>query len=142
MTPPPDGLSKEAWILASIYLAAIIGLVSKPYTEPVIIIAALAASCIAITHFSGSTIKPLDVLNGYSSGTTWLVFSAFTLSAAFVSTGLGKRLAYWFIYQFGGTTLGLGYVTVLLVDPFPATPSNTRAAAVSSFRLSTALPWR
>ena len=95
MTPPPDGLSKEAWILASIYLAAIIGLVSKPYPEPVIIIAALAASCIAITHFSGSTIKPLDVLNGYSSGTTWLVFSAFTLSAAFVSTGLGKRLAYW-----------------------------------------------
>ena len=126
MTPPPDGLSKEAWILASIYLAAIIGLVSKPYPEPVIIIAALAASCIAITHFSGSTIKPLDALNGYSSGTTWLVFSAFTLSAAFVSTGLGKRLAYWFIYQFGGTTLGLGYVTVLLdLILSPATPSNT-----------------
>ena len=70
MTTPPDSLSKEAWVLASIYLAAIIGLVSKPYPEPVIIIAALAASCIAITHFSGSTIKPLDVVNGYSSGTT------------------------------------------------------------------------
>lgn len=88
ITLPPDGLSKEAWILASIYLATIIGLVSNPYPEPVIIIAALAASCIAITHFSGSTIKPLDVVNGYFSGTTWLVFSAFTLSAAFVSTGL------------------------------------------------------
>jgi di/tricarboxylate transporter len=33
MTSPPDGLSKEAWVLASIYLAAIIGLVSKPYPE-------------------------------------------------------------------------------------------------------------
>ncbi|XWJ91083.1 anion permease [Phytobacter ursingii] len=70
ITLPPDGLSKEAGILASIYLAAIISLVSKPYPEPVIIIAVLAASCIAITHFSGSTIKPLDVVNGYSSGTT------------------------------------------------------------------------
>jgi len=33
MTTPPDRLSKEAWVLASIYLAAIIGLVSKPYPE-------------------------------------------------------------------------------------------------------------
>ncbi|WP_181942743.1 anion permease, partial [Klebsiella pneumoniae] len=33
--PPPDGLTKEAWILAGIYLASIIGLVSKPYPEPV-----------------------------------------------------------------------------------------------------------
>ncbi len=33
MTSPPDGLSKEAWVLASIYLAAIIGLVSEPYPE-------------------------------------------------------------------------------------------------------------
>lgn len=129
ITAPPDGLSKEAWILASIYLAAIVGLVSKPYPEPVIIIAALAASCITITNFSDSPVKPLEVLNGYSSGTTWLVFSAFTLSAAFVTTGLGKRLAYWFIYQFGGTTLGLGYVTVLLdLILSPATPSNTARA--------------
>jgi DASS family divalent anion:Na+ symporter len=30
----------------------------------------------------------MDVLSGFSSGTTWLVFSAFTLSAAFVTTGL------------------------------------------------------
>ena len=33
ITSPLDGLSKEAWVLASIYLAAIIGLVSKPYPE-------------------------------------------------------------------------------------------------------------
>ena len=36
--PPPEGLTKEAWILAGIYLASIIGLVSKPYPEPVIML--------------------------------------------------------------------------------------------------------
>ncbi|KII64533.1 Inner membrane protein YbhI [Thelohanellus kitauei] len=71
----------------------------------------------------------MDVLSGFSSGTTWLGFSAFTLSAAFVTTGLGKRLAYWFILKFGGTTLRLGYVTALLdLMLSPATPSNTARA--------------
>ncbi len=41
------------------------------------------------------------------------MFSAFTLSAAFVTTGLGKRIAYLLIGKIGSTT-GLGYVTVFL----------------------------
>ncbi|ELW6990004.1 DASS family sodium-coupled anion symporter [Escherichia coli] len=62
-------------------------------------------------------------------GTTWLVFSAFTLSAAFVTTGLGKRIAYLLIGKIGNTTLGLGYVTVFLdLVLAPATPSNTARA--------------
>lgn len=36
------------------------------------------------------------------------MFSAFTLSAAFVTTGLGKRIAYLLIGKIGNTTLGLG----------------------------------
>ncbi len=39
----------------------------------------------------------------------------FTLSAAFVTTGLGKRIAYLLIGKIGNTTLGLGYVTVSLI---------------------------
>lgn len=35
------------------------------------------------------------------------MFSAFTLSAAFVTTGLGKRIAYLLIGKIGNTTLGL-----------------------------------
>lgn len=127
--PPPEGLTKEAWILAGIYLAAIVGLVSKPYPEPVIMLSAVALSCFTVAKFSDSPINSLDVLSGYASGTTWLVFSAFTLSAAFVTTGLGKRLAYWFILKFGSTTLRLGYVTALLdLLLSPATPSNTARA--------------
>ena len=127
--PPPTGLTKEAAILAGIYLAAIAGLVSKPYPEPVIMLVAMALSCCVIARFDDSPLKSLDVLSGYASGTTWLVFSAFTLSAAFVTTGLGKRLAYGFILKFGSTTLRLGYVTALLdLMLSPATPSNTARA--------------
>jgi DASS family divalent anion:Na+ symporter len=90
--PPPDGLTKEAWILAGIYLSAIVGLVIKPYPEPVIMLVAVALTCFTVTKFPDSPVKSMDVLSGYASGTTWLVFSAFTLSAAFVTTGLGNGL--------------------------------------------------
>lgn len=127
--PPPAGLTKEAAIITGIYLAAIAGLVSKPYPEPVIMLLAVALSCCVIARFDNSPVKSLDLLSGYASGTTWLVFSAFTLSAAFVTTGLGKRLAYGFILKFGSTTLRLGYVTALLdLMLSPATPSNTARA--------------
>lgn len=119
---PPEGLSINAWHLFSIYLSAIFGLVLKPYSEPIIILSALGASAILLNNTSG-------VLDGYSSTTTWLVFAAFGLSACFVNTGLGRRIAYFLIAKLGSTTLGLGYVTALLdLIISPATPSNTARA--------------
>ncbi|MDO4642911.1 MAG: anion permease [Cardiobacteriaceae bacterium] len=75
------------------------------------------------------SLKEDDVLGGYKSGTTWLVFAAFAMSTAFVSTGLGKRIAYMLIGSFGSTTLRLGYVNAcldLLISP--AMPSVTARA--------------
>lgn len=127
--PAPAGLSELAWVLFGIYLAAIVGLVIKPFPEPVVLLIAVAASMVVVGNLSGGEFKTTAVLSGYSSGTTWLVFSAFTLSAAFVTTGLGKRIAYLLIGKIGSTTLGLGYVTVFLdLVLAPATPSNTARA--------------
>lgn len=127
--PAPAGLSELAWVLFGIYLAAIVGLVIKPFPEPVVLLIAVAASMVVVGNLSDGVFKTTAVLSGYSSGTTWLVFSAFTLSAAFVTTGLGKRIAYLLIGKIGNTTLGLGYVTVFLdLVLAPATPSNTARA--------------
>lgn len=127
--PAPEGLSKLAWVLSGIYLAAIVGLVIKPFAEPVVLLIAVAASMVVVGNLGDGSIKAASVLSGYSSGTTWLVFSAFTLSAAFVITGLGKRIAYILIGKIGSTTLGLGYVTAFLdLILAPATPSNTARA--------------
>ncbi|HFH0767057.1 TPA: anion permease, partial [Shigella flexneri] len=127
--PAPAGLSELAWVLFGIYLAAIVGLVIKPFPEPVVLLIAVAASMVVVGNLSDGAFKTTAVLSGYSSGTTWLVFSAFTLSAAFVTTGLGKRIAYLLIGKIGNTMLGLGYVTVFLdLVLAPATPSNTARA--------------
>ena len=103
----------------------------KPYGEPVILLAAVAASAATIGNTAGAEklVKVGQTLSGYQSGTTWLIFTAFTLSSAFVITGLGKRIAYYMIGWIGNTTLRLGYVTVFLdLLLSPATPSNTARA--------------
>lgn len=129
LCPTPEGLTKLAWVLSGIYLSAIVGLVIKPFSEPVVLLIAVAASMVVVGNVGDGSIKAASVLSGYSSGTTWLVFSAFTLSAAFVITGLGKRIAYILIGKIGSTTLGLGYVTAFLdLILAPATPSNTARA--------------
>ncbi|WP_204322967.1 anion permease, partial [Streptococcus pneumoniae] len=114
--------------LLGVYIATIVGLVLKPYGEPVILLAAIAVSGVIIGNTEGAKelVKVGNMLDGYKSGTTWLIFTAFTLSSAFVITGLGKRIAYHMIGAMGSTTLRLGYVTMFLdLLLSPATPSNT-----------------
>lgn len=119
---PPEGLSPTAWKMFAIYFAAIVGLILKPYSEPVILLAAVGATALIFND-------PKGALGGYASTTTWLVFAAFALSTAFVNTGLGRRIAYILIGKLGSTTLGLGYVTAFLdLSVAPATPSNTARA--------------
>ncbi|WP_301099615.1 anion permease [Otariodibacter sp.] len=125
---PPTGLHPVAWYLFGIYLATIVGLILKPYGEPVILLTAVAISGAIIGNVEGATalVKVGNTLDGYKSSTTWLIFTAFTLSSAFVITGLGKRIAYHMIRAMGHTTLRLGYVTMFLdLLLSPATPSNT-----------------
>ena len=131
LIPAPEGLSLIAWRLLGIYIATIVGLVIKPYGEPVILLAAVAASAATIGNTAGAEklVKVGQTLSGYQSGTTWLIFTAFTLSSAFVITGLGKRIAYYMIGWIGNTTLRVGYGTVCLdLLLSPATPSNTARA--------------
>lgn len=66
--PAPAGLSELAWVLFGIYLAAIVGLVIKPFPEPVVLLIAVAASMVVVGNLSGGEFKTTAVLSGYSSG--------------------------------------------------------------------------
>ena len=138
--PAPEGLTNIGWHLAGIYIATIIAIILKAFPLPVILLAGVSLASIAIAPdeqwFDSEAqkavdvvLKEKDVLNGYKSSTTWLVFAAFAMSTAFVATGLGKRIAYLLIGKLGSTTLRLGYVNAcldLLISP--AMPSVTARA--------------
>lgn len=117
--PAPAGLSLPAWHIFSIYIGAILGLILRPFSEPVVILGAVAAAGIFL---NGSG----QVLMGYANRTTWLVFCAMLISVAFIETGLGRRIAFALIGKIGRTSLGLGYAATLLdVILAPGIPSNT-----------------
>ncbi len=140
--PTPEGLSVVGWHLFGVYVATIVAIILKPFALPVILLAGVAISSIIIGITPGEqwfdaknnkmleiALEEKDVLNGYKSSTTWLVFAAFAMSTAFVATGLGKRIAYLLIGGLGSTTLRLGYVNAcldLLISP--AMPSVTARA--------------
>ena len=117
--PVPQGLTVNAWRLFGFYLAAIMGLVLKPFSEALVLLTAVGFAGLFLNNITA-------VLVGYASTTVWLVFSAFGFGVAFVKTGLGRRIAYYMIRSFGSTTLRLGYVTAFLDFVIsPVTPSNT-----------------
>ena len=118
VSPIPEGLSSEAWIIFSVYLATIFGLVLRPYPEPVILVIALASLGVLL-H------KQAVLMTGFSASASWLILTAFMIGAAFHKTGLGARIAYYLIKRLGKTVLGLGYVAAFTDFILaPAIPSN------------------
>ncbi len=117
--PAPAGLSEFTWHILGLYLGTVLGVVLRPFPEPVILITSL--SILAVPYM-----KLGDALKEFSSSTSWLILTAFVIGHCFVVTGLGKRIAYFLIDKFGHTTLRLGYVSTLTDFILsPAIPSNT-----------------
>ncbi len=132
--PPPVGLTAQAWHLFAVFLATIVGVVSK--VLPVGTIAILALTVTTLTQ----TITIEGALSKFSSPTVWLIFIAFILARGFIKSGLGSRIAYCFVYLFGKRTLGLGYGLVLtefILAPF--IPSNTARGGGIVFPLVTSI---
>ncbi|MDR1777836.1 MAG: anion permease [Desulfovibrio sp.] len=120
MIPPPEGLSPTAWKIFAIYISAILGIVLKPFSEPVILLVAIASSSLLLGNLNSI------LRSGYGSTTTWLVLCAFSFSAAFIKTDLGKRVAYVLVGKLASSTLGMGYVLAFLEFIIaPVTPSGT-----------------
>ncbi len=121
--PVPAGVKKEAWHLLAIFVATIFGLILTPLPMGAVVIIG-----VMMTAFTG-TLKIGQSLSGFANGTVWLIVAAFLVARGFISTGLGRRVAYIFIRAFGKKTLGLAYaITASELVLSPATPSNTARA--------------
>lgn len=118
--PPPEGVKQEAWHLLAIFVATVVGFIAKPLP-----MGAVAMIGIMMTALTG-TLGISDALSGFGNTVIWLVGAAFFISRAVIKTGLGARIAYYFMKLFGKKTLGLsyglGFADLVLA---PAMPSNT-----------------
>ncbi len=123
LLPSPAGVAPKAWHLLAIFAATIAGLILQPLPMGAVVLVGTMTT--ALTN----TLSISDALNGFANTTVWLIFAAFLFARGFIKTGLGRRIAYWFIRAFGRRTLGLSYALALsdLVIA-PATPSNTARA--------------
>jgi divalent anion:Na+ symporter, DASS family len=122
-SPVPTGVKKEAWHLLAIFVATIVGLILTPLPMGAVVIFG-----VMMTAFTG-TLNINQALSGFANNTVWLIVAAFLIARGFISTGLGRRIAFIFIRTFGRKTLGLAYSIVaseLVLSP--ATPSNTARA--------------
>jgi DASS family divalent anion:Na+ symporter len=121
--PNPEGVTPKAWHLFAIFVATLVGLVSKPLPMGAMALTGIAAALLT------QTLTLAEALTGFSNGTVWLVLSAFFIAAGFIKTGLGARLAYVLVSLFGRGSLGVGYSLVATdLVLAPAIPSNTARA--------------
>ncbi len=122
--PIPDGVTTQGWHLFIIFILTILGLILKPM--PMGAIAFTAITVVLITK----TINLKTTLFSFSSTIVWLIIAAFLLARGFIKTGLGSRIAYYFVSILGKNTLGLAYgLTVAEVLFAPLMPSNTARGA-------------
>jgi len=118
--PAPAGLHLKAWHLLGIFIATMTGIMMK--SLPMGAMAFLGFTASILTH----TITLEKAMQGFSNEVAWMIFSAFLISRAFIKTGLGTRVAYFFLSKFGFHSLGIGYGLALTDLLFaPAMPSTT-----------------
>jgi len=118
--PPPEGINPKAWHLFAIFVATVAGFIAKPL--PMGAVAMIGIMAVALT----GTLSIDTALSGFGNTVIWLVGAAFFVSRAVIKTGLGARIAYYFMRLMGKKTLGLSYGLGLAdLVLAPAMPSNT-----------------
>ncbi|KAH6803819.1 dicarboxylate transport 2.1 [Perilla frutescens var. frutescens] len=121
--PKPKGVSEKGWSLLAIFITTIAGLILSPLP-----VGAWAFICLTLTVVT-KTLAFNAAFAAYTNEVTWLIVTAFFLSKGFVKTGMGDRIAMFFVRWLGKKTLGLSYGLVLgELAISPGMPSSTARA--------------
>lgn len=128
--PVPEGVQPNAWHLLAIFVATIVGIISKAASMGSMAMIGITLCAVTQVLAPGDPAKSIvNALSGFGNATIWLIGLAFFIARGFIITGLGTRIAYNFIRIFGKSPLGLafGLNTADLILA-PAIPSNTARA--------------
>lgn len=119
--PTPKGLQDSAWHLGATFLSTIVGIILQPLPMGAVALLAIAATV------TTQTLSIEQALSGFGNKVAWLAVAAFLISQGFIKTGLGARIAYFFMALLGKRTLGLAY-GLLATDLLLATAIPSSAA--------------
>ncbi|PJG84635.1 DASS family sodium-coupled anion symporter [Conservatibacter flavescens] len=122
--PIPEGLTSQAWGMLALFIATIVAIIAKAMPMGAATLVALVISGLTgLTPLSGGK-DNVSMLSGFSNGTIWLIGIAMFLSRAVIKTGLGHRIALYFISKFGNRMMGVAY-GIALADTIiaPGIPS-------------------
>lgn len=125
--PVPEGVDINAWRLLGIFIGTIVAIIGKAL--PIGGAAMIGILLVGITQVTNPG-KPAeamhDALSGYSNTLIWLIGISFFISRGFIKTGLGARLAFYFVRLIGKRTLGISYgLSFAELVLSPVMPSNT-----------------
>ena len=113
----------QAWQLLAIFLSTVAGLVLNPL--PVGAWAFLGLTTSILTN----TLSFSTAFGAFTNEVIWLIVISFFFARGFVKTGLGDRVANYFVKWLGKSTLGLSYgLTFSEILIAPAMPSTTARA--------------
>lgn len=128
----PSGLTPQAWQMFSIFVATIVGCITKPLpiggttlTGLVVTVLVGLAPMKDVTNAKGVVINQ-GVLSSFGNSAAWLIAMAFIMAHGISKTCLGNRIAYIMIEKFGKKSLGIGYaITGLELILGALIPSNS-----------------
>jgi divalent anion:Na+ symporter, DASS family len=106
LIPPPAPVTPQGWRLFAIFIAVIAGQMLQPISSAAVVLLGLAAMVA-----NGTSIR--DALGGYSEPSVWLVLLAMIMARVLIDTGAARRIALFFIRQFGNRSIGVSYALVL-----------------------------
>ncbi|TCP90144.1 DASS family divalent anion:Na+ symporter [Cricetibacter osteomyelitidis] len=120
LIPTPEGLSQRAWGMLALFVATIVAIIAKA--------APMGAATLLALVISGVTgLTPIKagkdevaMLSGFANATIWLIGIAMFLSRAVIKTGLGKRIALYFVSKLGNRMMGVAYgiaIADLIISP-------------------------
>jgi DASS family divalent anion:Na+ symporter len=101
--PAPEGVQIQSWRLLAIFLGTIFSIMIHALPMGASTLVGLVAT--VICH----SLSFKQAFGGYSDSTVWLILGAFFIAHGFISSGLGKRIAYRLVSLLGRSVLGLGY---------------------------------
>ncbi|WCJ18780.1 Dicarboxylate transporter 2.1 chloroplastic [Euphorbia peplus] len=123
LIPKPVEVTAQAWQLLAIFVSTIAGLVLNPL--PVGAWAFLGLTTSIVTK----TLTFSTAFSAFTNEVIWLIVISFFFARGFVKTGLGDRVATYFVKWLGKSTLGLSYgLTISEALIAPAMPSTTARA--------------